>query len=54
MVTLVNSENPDQKQHNAAFHQCLHCLLRFNNIDGQKYTEDIQIFGMNMPLFHRV
>ena len=28
MSTLVNSEDPDEMQHNAAFHQGLHCLLR--------------------------
>ena len=25
--TLANSEDPDEMQHNAAFHQGLHCLL---------------------------
>ena len=28
--TLANSEDPDEMQHNAAFHQGLHCLLRQN------------------------
>ena len=28
MVTLANSEDPDEMLHNAAFHQGLHCLLR--------------------------
>ena len=28
MGTLTNSEDPDEMQHNAAFHQGLHCLLR--------------------------
>ena len=28
MVTLANSEDPDEMQHDAAFHQGLHCLLR--------------------------
>ena len=27
MNTLANSEDPDEMQHNAAFHQGLHCLL---------------------------
>ena len=27
MGTLLSSEDPDEIQHNAAFHQCLHCLL---------------------------
>ena len=30
MGTLANSEDTDEMQHNAAFHQVLHCLLRFN------------------------
>ena len=28
MGTLANSEDPDEMQHIAAFHQGLHCLLR--------------------------
>ena len=28
MRTLANSEDPDEMPHNAALHQCLHCLLR--------------------------
>ena len=28
MGTLANSEDPDEMQHNAAFHQGLHCLLK--------------------------
>ena len=27
MGTLANSEDPDEMQYNAAFHQGLHCLL---------------------------
>ena len=27
MGTLANSEDPDEMQHDAAFHQGLHCLL---------------------------
>ena len=27
MGTLATSEDPDEMQHNAAFHQGLHCLL---------------------------
>ena len=37
MGTLANSEDPDEMQHNAAFHQGLHCLLYLNNLQGQKY-----------------
>ena len=32
MVSLTNSEDPDEMQHNAAFHQCLHCLLRLKKV----------------------
>ena len=28
MGTFANSEDPDEMQHNAAFHQGLHCLLK--------------------------
>ena len=38
MDIKTNSEDPDEMQHNAAFHQGRHCLLRFNKIQGQKYT----------------
>ena len=30
MGTFANSEDPDEMQHNAAFHKGLHCLLRQN------------------------
>ena len=30
MGTLSNSEDPDEMQHNAAFHLGLHCLLTLN------------------------
>ena len=29
MGSEANSEDPDEMPHNAAFHQGLHCLLRF-------------------------
>ena len=32
MGTLANSEDPDGMQHNVAFHQGLHCLLRLSSI----------------------
>ena len=31
MGTLANSEDPDEMQHNAAFHQVQHCLLRLKH-----------------------
>ena len=32
--TLISSEDPDEMQHNAAFHQGLHCLLPLNQLSG--------------------
>ena len=34
MGTLTNSEDPDEMQYNAAFHQGLQCLLRFKQSSG--------------------
>ena len=34
MSTLTYSENPDEMQHNAAFYQGLHCLLRLKQPSG--------------------
>ena len=34
MVTLANSEDPHEMQHNAAFHQGLHCLLKSKQPSG--------------------
>ena len=31
---LANSEDPDEMQHDAAFHQGLHCLLRLKHYSG--------------------
>ena len=40
MDILANIVDPDEMQHNAAFHQCLHCLLRQN----QSSEKEIQDF----------
>ena len=37
--SLVNSEDPDEMQHYAAFHQGLHCLLIFKE---PSWTEGVQ------------
>ena len=34
MGTLANSEDPDEMQQYAAFHQDLHCLLRLKQPTG--------------------
>ena len=37
MGSLVDSEDPDEMLHSAAFNQGLHCFLRRkNNLQGQK------------------
>ena len=38
MGNLANSEDPDKMQHYAAFYWGLHCLLRFKQSAGKKYT----------------
>ena len=32
METLANSADPDEMQHNAAFHKGIHCFLRLSNL----------------------
>ena len=39
LAFLANSDDPDEMQHNAAFHQGLHCLLRLKHPLGTKYIE---------------
>ena len=43
MGNLTNSEDPDEMQHNAAFHQGLHCLLRFRQFS------ETEIYHNNEP-----
>ena len=38
MGTLANSEDSDEMQHYAAFHQGLLCLLRLKQSLGKKYV----------------
>ena len=40
MGTLTSSEVPDEMQHRAAFHQVLHCLLRFKFAQIQTIFRD--------------
>ena len=42
MGTLANSEDPDEMQHNAAFHQGLHCLLRFRQTSGTEKHQNLE------------
>ena len=41
MNTFANNEDPDEMQHNAAFHQGLHCL---KNIKKGLQTKEYNIF----------
>ena len=56
MGTLANSVDPDELQHNASFHQGLHCLLPQNlssEEEIQFFVEimacDPSIYAMNHP-----
>ena len=40
--TLANSEDPDEMQHNAAFHQDLHCLLRLKLPSGTEIHHNVE------------
>ena len=42
MPTLANSKDPDEMQHNAAFHLALHCLLRFKQPPGTEILHNIE------------
>ena len=42
MGTLVNSEDPDEMQHSAAFHQGLHCLLRLKQPSGTEIHHNLE------------
>ena len=57
MGTLANSKDPDEMQHNAAFHQALHCLLRLKPSSGaelpynlEKSTGDTLKYTMGSPI----
>ena len=42
MGTLANSEDPDELQHNSAFDQCLHCLLRLKQSSGTEIHHNLE------------
>ena len=57
MGTLAISEDPDEMQQNAAFHQGLHCLLRLKQPSGMEIhhnlensTCDLLNFKMDHPI----
>ena len=37
-----DSEDPDEMQHNAAFHQGLHCLLRLKQSSGREVHHNLE------------
>ena len=41
MGTLANSKDPDEMLHNAAFHQCLYCLLSIIELRETQYILEI-------------
>ena len=42
MSTLANSEDPEELQYNAAFHQGLHCLLRLKQPSGKEIHHNLE------------
>ena len=44
MGTLAKSEDPDEMQHNAAFHQGLPCLLRLKQPSRTEVHHNIETF----------
>ena len=47
MSPFANSEDPDEMQHNAALHQCLHCLYMKKNIHTKEYNIFLKIKNLN-------
>ena len=41
MGILANSEDPDEMQHDAAFHQGLRCLLRLKQPSGTEIQHNL-------------
>ena len=39
---LANNEDPDEMQHNAAFHQGPHCLLRLKKLSGTEINHNLE------------
>ena len=50
MGTMANTEDPDEMQDNAAFHQGLHCLLRFEQPSGTETHQNLEKFYGNLWL----
>ena len=54
MGTMANSEDPDEMQHHAAFHQGLHCLLRLKQPSGTEIHHNIENFTSCHPLKYKM
>ena len=52
MCTLANSDDPDERPHNAAFHQGPYCLLRLKREGIQFYEEIIICDPSNYTMDH--
>ena len=42
MGTLANSEDPDEMQHNAAFHQGPHCFSKIKQSSGREKHDKLE------------
>ena len=49
MGSLANSEDPDEMQHNAAFHPGLHCLLRLKRSSEKTIEFNLKIITCDPP-----
>ena len=49
MGTLANSEDPDEMQLNAAFHQGLHCLVWLKWPSGTEIQSNLGYPNVNYP-----
>ena len=49
MGTFANSEDPDEMQHDAAFHQGLHCMLRLRHPSGKEKHQNFENFTLAVP-----
>ena len=47
MGTVANSEEPDEMQHHAAFHQTLHCLQRLKQSSWTEIHHSFENFTCN-------
>ena len=50
MGTLVNSEDPDEMPHKAAFHQDLHCFVRLKRSSKNFDLRNSTLFGDNLKV----